>query len=55
MASVTMNNVEDIPAETHLSYPVASCSKDPPPPVPQTRKLLKDRLYVGNLAPSVDE
>ncbi|EKM48138.1 uncharacterized protein PHACADRAFT_214938 [Phanerochaete carnosa HHB-10118-sp] len=40
-----------------LSYPVASSSKDstPPPPPPRARQLLKDRLYVGNLAHSADE
>ena len=42
--------------DTHLSYPVASGSKElTPPPAPRPRQLLKDRLYVGNLAPTVDE
>lgn len=42
----------------HLSYPVLA---EPTAPVAssstvsQTRPLLKDRLYVGNLHPSVDE
>ncbi|KAI0765076.1 hypothetical protein C8Q74DRAFT_1285901 [Fomes fomentarius] len=45
-------------AETHLSYPTPS---EPAAPVAssstpaQTRLILKDRLYVGNLHPSVDE
>lgn len=51
-----MEIAEELPTETHLSYPVASSSKDPtPPPVPQARQVLRDRLYVGNLAPTVDE
>ncbi|KAF8634059.1 hypothetical protein AX17_004323 [Amanita inopinata Kibby_2008] len=41
----------------HLSYP--SASSDSPEPsassTPQPRRVLKDRLYVGNLHPSVDE
>ncbi|KAI0090622.1 hypothetical protein BDY19DRAFT_886908 [Irpex rosettiformis] len=47
---------EDTPKETHLSFPEPSSSRRvTPPPVVQPRKLLKDRLYVGNLHPSVDE
>lgn len=51
-----MDDLDNSPADTHLSYPVASGSQDPaPPPVPQSRQLLKDRLFVGNLSPTVDE
>ncbi|PIL27421.1 hypothetical protein GSI_10569 [Ganoderma sinense ZZ0214-1] len=45
--------------EDHLSYPAASEPIAPPTSssssVAQLRPLLKDRLYVGNLHPSVDE
>lgn len=46
-----------ISPESLLSYPAASSStENPPPSVPvQPRQLLKDRLYVGNLHPTVDE
>jgi RNA recognition motif-containing protein len=37
----------------HLSYPAPSTR--PPTPTPEPRQLLKDRLYVGNLHPTVDE
>ncbi|GJE98255.1 RNA-binding domain-containing protein [Phanerochaete sordida] len=47
---------DEAQSDNLLSYPVASTSKDTtPPPPPQARQLLKDRLYVGNLAPTVDE
>ncbi|KAH8096765.1 hypothetical protein BXZ70DRAFT_944389 [Cristinia sonorae] len=43
----------------HLSYPASSSSSSDPPPFPPTiskqKQLLKDRLYVGNLHPTVDE
>ncbi|KAM5531147.1 hypothetical protein V8D89_015168 [Ganoderma adspersum] len=45
--------------EDHLSYPVESGPTAQPASSPssaaQVRPLLKDRLYVGNLHPSVDE
>lgn len=41
----------------HLTFP--SAESDPPEPptntLPPPRLLLKDRLYVGNLHPTVDE
>ncbi|KAI0821058.1 hypothetical protein BC629DRAFT_1278088 [Irpex lacteus] len=44
------------PKETHLSFPEpCSSRKVTPPPAAQPRKFLKDRLYIGNLHPSVDE
>ncbi len=44
-------------SESLLSYPdSSSIPEDLPLPAPaQPRKLLKDRLYVGNLHPTVDE
>lgn len=45
-------------ANDHLTYPSASTSEEAPPPPPATAQpkvLLKDRLYVGNLHPTVDE
>lgn len=40
----------------HLSYPSATSDvKVQAPTTSQPRQLLKDRLYVGNLHPSVDE
>ncbi|EMD36389.1 hypothetical protein CERSUDRAFT_115394 [Gelatoporia subvermispora B] len=40
----------------HLSYPSSSAVATPsPPPSAQPRPLLKDRLYIGNLHPTVDE
>lgn len=51
-----MEPATDLQSESLLSYPVASTSQDIAPPAPpQARRLLKDRLYVGNLAPTVDE
>ncbi|KAI0795094.1 hypothetical protein C8Q75DRAFT_526964 [Abortiporus biennis] len=44
---------------THLSFPsaatVSTSDTHPPPSTSQPRQLLKDRLYVGNLHPTVDE
>jgi RNA recognition motif-containing protein len=41
----------------HLTFPSPSIdsSELPPSAPPQPRGFLKDRLYVGNLHPSVDE
>ncbi|GLB41074.1 putative RNA recognition motif containing protein [Lyophyllum shimeji] len=42
----------------HLSYPSTSTESTAEPstaPAPRPRQLLKDRLYVGNLHPTVDE
>lgn len=40
----------------HLSYPTFDEPRQSSPPVlNQARSVLKDRLYVGNLHPSVDE
>ncbi|PSR82092.1 hypothetical protein PHLCEN_2v6162 [Hermanssonia centrifuga] len=51
-----MSNETETPFETHLSYPVPSTSSQPsPPPSTPNRQLLRDRLYVGNLHPTVDE
>ncbi|KAI0077284.1 RNA-binding domain-containing protein [Panus rudis PR-1116 ss-1] len=42
--------------ETHLSYPAPAPVPEPVvKPQPGPRQLLKDRLYIGNLHPSVDE
>ncbi|KAH9945509.1 RNA-binding domain-containing protein [Amylocystis lapponica] len=47
-SSSTMNS--------HLSYPAPTADLQPPPPTSaQPRQLLQERLYVGNLHPSVDE
>ncbi|KDQ09307.1 hypothetical protein BOTBODRAFT_77298, partial [Botryobasidium botryosum FD-172 SS1] len=45
-------------ASSHLSYPSQAPAPDPAPPRPPANSpatILKDRLYVGNLHPSVDE
>ncbi|OBZ78290.1 putative RNA-binding protein 18 [Grifola frondosa] len=43
-------------ANEHLSYPSASApAAQTPPASTKPRPLLQDRLYVGNLHPSVDE
>ncbi|CAL1702438.1 unnamed protein product [Somion occarium] len=52
-----MSDNSSAPASTSsslLSYPAPS-SDEPALPTAQPRSLLKDRLYVGNLHPSVDE
>jgi hypothetical protein len=56
ISSASMSLSSNVNPESLLSYPVASSSKEPALPTPpQARQLLKDRLYVGNLAPTVDE
>ncbi|TFK47336.1 RNA-binding domain-containing protein [Heliocybe sulcata] len=41
--------------ESHLSYPAEQSTSAAPKPTAQPRQVLKDRLYVGNLHPTVDE
>ncbi|KAJ7485378.1 hypothetical protein FB451DRAFT_1027185 [Mycena latifolia] len=45
--------------EDHLSYPTFSVEQEPEPSTskvaPQPRQILQDRLYIGNLHPTVDE
>jgi hypothetical protein len=47
------------PVDDHLFYPTIeekeSQSEREASPVEPTRQVLKDRLYIGNLHPSVDE
>lgn len=38
--------------DPHLTFPTF---EDSPEPAPSTKQVLHDRLYVGNLHPSVDE
>ena len=60
-SAVTLDDLAPSPASTntprilddHLFYPDAVAIDEPSPP--DQRPLLKDRLYVGNLHPSVDE
>ncbi|KAF9465854.1 hypothetical protein BDZ94DRAFT_270812 [Collybia nuda] len=45
-------------ANEHLSFPTTLEEHGPEPPAAsrqQPRQLLKDRLYIGNLHPTVDE
>lgn len=54
-SSVTLDANPDI--SSHLSYPSSSHSvvSISTPPEERPRPVLKERLYVGNLHPSVDE
>jgi hypothetical protein len=65
-SNVTLEDLENLdhlaaPPTTaldiHLSYPAPADPTIPerPQQTEQPKKLLKDRLYVGNLHPSVDE
>ncbi|TEB05094.1 RNA-binding domain-containing protein [Coprinellus micaceus] len=62
-SSITLDDLEHLevdnhtPEQSHLSYPKPTAP--PPPerqePAEQPRRFLTDRLYIGNLHPSVDE
>ena len=62
-SSITLDDLEHLEVDnhtleqTHLSYPKPTALPPPerPEPVEQPRRLLTDRLYIGNLHPSVDE
>lgn len=62
-SNVTLEDLEDLAVdspmlEDHLSYPAPSVAALAPEPKTQSekpRKLLSDRLYIGNLHPTADE
>ncbi|KAJ3510491.1 hypothetical protein NMY22_g15970 [Coprinellus aureogranulatus] len=63
LSSITLDDLEHLevdnaaPVESHLSYPKPSVPLVPERqgPVEQPKRLLTDRLYIGNLHPTVDE
>ncbi|KAF9491058.1 hypothetical protein BDN71DRAFT_104579 [Pleurotus eryngii] len=57
MSSASASNSAEI-LDNHLSYPAsqpASPKSELKQVPPQPRQVLQDRLYIGNLHPSVDE
>jgi len=54
-SSQTQSDAVDI--DQHLSYPsfVEETGESSTPTVQQPRQVLKDRLYIGNLHPTIDE
>ncbi|CAK5269351.1 unnamed protein product [Mycena citricolor] len=55
-ASISSGQPESISLDEHLSYPVFSQEQDGEQVIAkEARQTLQDRLYVGNLHPSVDE
>lgn len=62
-SNITLDDLEHLDVdnrateESHLSYPQPSIppTSQRQEPVEQPKRLLSDRLYIGNLHPSVDE